>query len=34
MLSQVEENGRMEIENKKEYFQSSCNPWKKILGEI
>ena len=24
----------MEIENKKEYFQSGCNPWKKILGEI
>ena len=24
----------MEIENKKEYFQTGCNPWKKILGEI
>ena len=24
----------MEIENKKENFQSGCNPWKKILGEI
>ena len=23
----------MEIENKKEYFQDGCNPWKKILGE-
>lgn len=24
----------MEILNKKEYFKTGCDPWKKILGEI
>lgn len=24
----------IDIINKKEYFQTGCDPWKKILGEI